>query len=117
MRATRCIEPEGVIVVDGLYSLYWAEIRELLHTKIFVDADHDVCLARRVERDVRDRGRTEASVREQYGRTVRPMYDRYVRPTREFADLVLRGEAPPDLNVAAILTHLRRVWSGTGRLR
>jgi uridine kinase len=104
----RRVAPGGVIVVDGLYSLYWPDVRGLFHTKLFMDADHTTCLARRIARDVRERGRTEASVRAQYELTVRPMYERFVRPTREFADLVLRGEDPPETNAATVLAHMDR---------
>ena len=102
----RRMTPGGVIVVDGLYSLYWERVRELLDLQLFVDADHETCLARRIARDVRERGRSEASVREQYEQTVRPMCERYIRPTLRFADLVLRGEAPVDRNLATVLEHV-----------
>jgi uridine kinase len=104
----RRVEPEGVIVVDGLYCLFWAEIRALLLLKVFVEADHATCLARRLARDTGERARTEASVRAQYERTVRPMYEKHVRATREHADLVLDGEEPPARNAAAVRAHLLR---------
>jgi uridine kinase len=110
----RRVVPGGVVVVDGLHCLYWPEVRGLLHAKLFVDADHATCLARRIERDVRERGRTEASVRAQYELTVRPMYEKYVRPTRSHADVVLRGEASLDAGTAAVLAYVRRVWPGGG---
>jgi uridine kinase len=106
VREVRRMTPGGVIVVDGLYSLYWEPIRKLLDSRLFVDADHETCLARRIARDTRERGRSEASVREQYARTVRPMCERYIRPTLRFADLVLRGEAPLDRNLAKVLEHV-----------
>jgi uridine kinase len=99
--------PGDVIIVDGLYALHWSEVRELLDLSLFVDADHETCLGRRIARDTRERGRSEASVREQYARTVRPMCERFVRPTARFADLVLRGEAPLEQNVAAVLERVR----------
>jgi uridine kinase len=104
----RRVVPGGVIVVDGLYCLYWPDVRGLFHTKLFIDADHATCFERRIARDVRERGRTEDSVREQYELTVRPMYERFVRPTRAFADLVLRGEDPPGANASRALAHIDR---------
>ena len=104
----RRVAPGGVIVVDGLYCFYWPDVRCLFHKKLFIDADHATCLARRLARDVRERGRKEDSVRAQYELTVRPMYDRFVRPTRDFADLVLRGEDPPEVNAATVLAHMDR---------
>jgi uridine kinase len=111
-REGRHVAPGGVVVVDGLHCLYWSEVRSLIHAKLFVDADHATCLARRIARDVRERGRKEASVRAQYELTVRPMYEKYIRPTRSFADVVLRGEDPLDGTTATVLAYVRRAWPG-----
>lgn len=107
-RRGRRVMPGEVVVVDGLYCLYWIELRELLSVKLFLDADHETCLKRRIARDVRERGRTEDSVRAQYERTVRPMYERHVRATSIHADLVLRGEDPLRQNTETVLALLRR---------
>ena len=61
-------------------------------TKVFVDLGEEICLERRIERDIRERGRTRESVLEQFNTTVLPMAQRYVHPTRQFADLVLTGD-------------------------
>lgn len=98
-RHTRAAESETIapgdyVIVEGLFALCWPELREHLDFGIYISADHDTCLARRIFRDVRERGRTEASIREQYERTVRPMADLHVLPTVSHADLVLAGIAP-----------------------
>ena len=85
------VEPAPYIVVEGLYALYWEEVRALVHTAVFVALDHEECLRRRVARDTRERGRNAVSVERFYQRTVRPMYDLHVDPTRQFADVVLDG--------------------------
>ena len=92
----RRVGPADCVVVEGLFALYWIEVRRLLRWKLFVDAADTVCLARRLERDVQERGRDPRSVRHQYESTVRPMYRRYVEPTRRFADLVLDGSQSVD---------------------
>ena len=79
------------VVVEGLFTLHWPEVRELLETRVFISASHEVCLERRMARDIRERGRTAQSVTEQYRETVRPMCDRYVLPSEQHADLVLTG--------------------------
>ena len=101
--STHCRRPETtrlgpgrVVLVEGLYALYWAAARDLMDLKVFIEAPEDVILARRTARDVRERGRTPESVQAQYARTVRPMYERYALPTRRFADLVLDGTEPVD---------------------
>lgn len=99
----REVGPAGFVVADGLFALYWPELRALLRIKVFVELDPATCLARRIARDVAERGRTERSVRAQYERTVRPMCERFVRPAREHADLVLDGHAPLEESASAVL--------------
>lgn len=93
---TVALLPHDVVIVDGLFALYWDELRALMHTRAFIALDHDECLRRRVARDVRDRGRTRDEVVAMYEGKVRPMYDAHVAPTRGFADLVLDGRSPID---------------------
>jgi uridine kinase len=95
-----------MVVVEGLFLLHWQHIRGLLNLKVFVALPETVSLARRIGRDVRERGRTEESVRDQYQRTVRPMSEKYVLPSRNFADLVIDGTDPIDSSVEVITKHL-----------
>jgi uridine kinase len=91
---TRRIEPVPFIILEGLFALYDEPVRSLLDARIFVVAPDEVCLKRRLARDTVERGRTEESVLRQYAETVRPMAELFVRPTREFADLVVSGIEP-----------------------
>ena len=86
----------SVVVAEGLLALHTKDLRALFGTRVFIGADDETCLARRVARDARDRGRSEAAVRLQWETTVRPMFERYVKPTRLYADLVLDGTVPLD---------------------
>ena len=90
----RIIASAPLIILEGLFTLYWWELRELLATTVYVDAPHEVCLQRRLERDVRERGRTPESVKWQFETTVRPMADQHICPTRHFAHIVLAGTDP-----------------------
>jgi uridine kinase len=101
MRATR------YALIEGLFTLHWEAVRELLDVKLYVGAADRVCLRRRIERDVRERGRTPESVLEQYRTTVEPMARQYVLPTAAFAGLVLDGEARIDESIAAALAVIR----------
>lgn len=94
------------VIVEGLFALYWESIRDLLNLRIFVDAPDEVCLQRRIDRDVRERGRSPEAVVEQFRTTVRPMAERYLLPTKRFADLVLDGTLPLEQSLAAVLGHL-----------
>lgn len=96
------------IIVEGLFALYWPELRELASTKVFVTAPDDVCFSRRQRRDVVERGRTAESVRAQFTQTVQPMASLYVRPTSKYADLVLSGEQPIWRSAQAVLELVHR---------
>ena len=100
------IEPCDYVLVEGLFALSWPEVRNGLDFRIFISADHETCLTRRIFRDVRERGRTEESVRSQYEQTVRPMADIHVVPTAAYADLVLAGIAPVKQSVYTILLYI-----------
>ena len=86
---TRRIAPTPVVVVEGILTLAQPAVREQLDIKIFVDTDPDIRVFRRVRRDLEERGRTFASVREQYYRTVRPMHNQFVEPSKRWADLII----------------------------
>jgi uridine kinase len=96
------------IVVEGLFVLYWPDVRELFGTRVFVDLPDDACLDRRIYRDTRERGRTRESVMRQFTETVQPMADIYVRPTRQAADIVVPGDNDINLSVATVLDHIKR---------
>lgn len=99
--------PAEIVIIEGLFALYWPELRNLLGTKVYVDMNDDVCLARRTERDVRERGRTLESVQQQYAKTVAPMAHRFVVPTKAHADVVVSGAAPIADSVTRIMEHVR----------
>src|SRR3954470_22124555 len=82
---TELVTPREHVIVEGLFPLYWEELVPLYSTKVFMLADHDVCLPRREQRDIAERGRTRESVQQQYKDTVRPMTDAFVNPTRRHA--------------------------------
>lgn len=83
-----------IIIVEGLHALYLGSVRAIYDLSVFIDAPDEVRLGRRLDRDVRERGRTEAGIRRQYAEEVAPMYERYVAPMRTHADLVLDGSRP-----------------------
>ena len=103
---TEPVEPHKYIIIEGLFALYWDDIVKLLGTKVFVDLGEDICLARRIERDIRERGRTRESVLEQYHSTVAPMAKRYVHPTKDRADIIVTGNDKIENEVAAVLNHV-----------
>ena len=106
--ATEHIPAAEFIIVEGLFALYWEELRQHYGTKVFVAAPDAVCLERRQERDVRERGRTPESVLRQFTETVQPMARLHVLPTAALADVVVSGLDPIRASAAAVLLHLRK---------
>jgi uridine kinase len=106
--ATRRIEPSEFVIVEGLFVLYWPELRAMLDTKVYVQTAAQVCFNRRLERDVAERGRTPESVRDQYERTVRPSAEWFVYPTMKYAGLVVSGEQELTNSTDAVLGLLRK---------
>jgi len=90
-RASRTVllRPSPVLVIEGILVLHDPALRRRMALRVFVDAPPDERFIRRLERDLRERGRQAESVIEQYRRTVRPMHDLYVEPTKQHADLIV----------------------------
>lgn len=108
LAATEPMDPHDFIIVEGLFTLYWPDVRELFRTKVYMEATHDVCLPRRERRDITERGRTSESVRRQYAATVQPMADAYIVPTRQYADLVIECTGQTGEAVRLILDHVNK---------
>jgi uridine kinase len=104
---TERVSPARVVIVEGLFALWWPELRSLFDVKIFVDAPSDLRLVRRIRRDVAERGRDVEQVLRQYMTAVRPMYERYVEPARQHADLVITNDGA----IGDAITHMARLVS------
>ena len=86
---TFTVQPQRVILVEGILIFTEATLREMFNVKIFVDTDSDLRLIRRLQRDITERGRTTESVIEQYLSTVRPMHLEFVEPSKRYADVII----------------------------
>lgn len=86
---TEIIKPCDVIVMEGLFVLQDEAIRNMLDMKIYIDTDADIRFIRRLNRDVKDRGRTLESVCDQYMSTVRVMHNAFVEPSKKYADVII----------------------------
>ena len=100
--------PKEFVVVEGILALHYAELLPLYALAIYVDAPAEVCLRRRIDRDVRERGRTEESVREQFWATAHPMAEMFVLPSAQNAAVTVDGTESLDWSVERILGVLRR---------
>jgi len=86
---TQHVEPQPIILVEGILIFAETQLRELFDIKIFVDTDADLRFIRRLRRDIAERGRTAESVIDQYLGTVRPMHMQFVEPSKRHADVII----------------------------
>ncbi|ADN76061.1 uridine kinase [Ferrimonas balearica DSM 9799] len=89
MSDTNTVTPKKVIILEGILLLTDAGLREQMHASIFMDTPLDICLMRRLVRDVEERGRTMESVLTQYTHTVRPMFMQFIEPSKQHADIIV----------------------------
>jgi uridine kinase len=111
---TRHVAPAPIIVVEGILVLADERLRAEMNLKIFVDTDADIRLMRRLQRDIEERGRTFAQVREQYDSTVRPMHLAFVEPSKRFADLVIPEGGENQRALDTIIGHLVQMTNAPG---
>lgn len=81
--------PRQVMLIEGILVLDDARLRDLMDIKVYVDTDDDVRLARRIRRDIQERGRTLDSVIDQYLNVVKPMHLQFIEPTKRYADVIV----------------------------
>lgn len=101
------VKPSKVIIVDGILIFENRELRELMDIKVFVDTDADIRLARRILRDVRERGRSMESVIAQYTTTVKPMHEEFVEPSKRYADVIIPEGGFNSVAVAMLIQNIR----------
>ncbi len=89
LKETKTVGDHAVIVLEGILIFTDEELRELMDIKLFIDADSDIRLLRRIERDIKERGRAIESILRQYQATVRPMHLQFVEPSKRYADLIV----------------------------
>ncbi len=108
------IVPQAVVIVEGILALHFAELLPFYDFSVYVNAPNEICLKRRIYRDMIERGRTEQSVREQFEVTARPMADLYVVPSAARASLIVEGTDSLDWSVEQTLQRLHQAgWKPT----
>jgi uridine kinase len=98
----------NVIVIEGIYALAHEKLRDLMHLKIYVDTDLDVCLARRLNRDIAQRGRDLAGAIQQWNRFVKPNAEKHVKPTMSHADLIVPRGSDNVIAIDMLIKHIKR---------
>jgi uridine kinase len=105
--ATRRVEPREIIIIDGILILVDKRLRDLMDIRLFVDADADERLIRRIRRDILERGRSIDSVINQYMKTVKPMHLQFVEPSKHWADIIIPRGAENTVAIDMVVTKIR----------
>ena len=96
-----------VIIFEGIFALYDKKIRDLMDMRLFVDSDADVCLGRRLKRDIAERGRDLDGVLAQYTRFVKPSFDDFIGPSKKWADIIIPRGLDNTIAIDVITKHVR----------
>ncbi len=103
------VKPSKVIIIDGILIFENKELRDMMDIKVFVDTDADLRLARRIMRDVRERGRSMESVIDQYTTTVKPMHEEFVEPSKRYADVIIPEGGFNSVAVQMLIQNIRSI--------
>ena len=107
------IRPATVVIVEGIHAFYDPRLREKMFLKLYINVEPDICLLRRISRDIKERGRQIDNIGEQYLATVKPMYDQYIRNYIHYADVVVM-KGGKDTRIVPILAGYLQSTLQTG---
>ncbi|WP_423790075.1 uridine kinase [Limosilactobacillus ingluviei] len=115
-QATVHVEPQDVIILEGILILDDERLRDLMDIKVYVDADDDIRILRRIQRDMQERGRSLESIISQYLKTVKPMYHQFIEPTKRYADIIVPEGGKNHVAIDILTTKVRDVLAKRGHL-
>lgn len=104
--------PRRVIILEGILLLTDSRLRDLMDASIFMDTPLDICLLRRLVRDVQERGRTMDSVLKQYQKTVRPMFLQFIEPSKQYADVIVPRGGKNRIAIDMLKARIRHMLIG-----
>ena len=104
---TVTISPKDIIIVEGIMILEDEELRDKLDIKIYVDTEDDIRILRRIQRDIKERGRTVDSVIEQYLSTVKPAHDQFIEPYKKYADIIMPEGGQNEVAIDIVITKIK----------
>ena len=114
-KETRRVGPHQIIIAEGILILAVPELRNLMDIKIYIDTPPDICLIRRLQRDIHERGRNVDSVLKQYQETVRPMYMQFVEPSKRYADIIIPHGGKNVIAIDIIITKIEKLLAEINR--
>lgn len=111
-KQTRAIGQHSIIVLEGILLFVEKELRELMDIRIFMETALDICLMRRLKRDIKERGRSLDAVLKQYEDTVRPMYLQFIEPAKRYADIIVPRGGENRIAIDMIKAKMRELLGG-----
>ena len=112
LKETIHVEPKPVIIIEGIMTLHYQRLRDMMDLKIFVDTDSDVRLIRNIRRDVVERGRTVDMVLDRYEKVLKPMHEQFIEPTKKFADLIIPWGGENKTGIHILKTYIEGIVTG-----
>ena len=107
LETTTRVEPHKLVIFEGIMIFFDKRIRDLIDLKIFIDTPDDIRFIRRLQRDIRERGRTVDSVIQQYLEKVRPGHSGFIEPTKRFADIIIPEGGFNEMALEVLVSFLR----------
>ncbi len=106
---TEIVQPKDLIIIEGIMALVNKELRDLGDLKVFISASRERRLVRRIDRDMKERGRTYESIIEQYFSTVLPMYEEIIAPSQYYADLIINNDGYSTKSIDVLVSVLQNM--------
>ena len=106
---TEIVEPKELIVIEGIMALVNKDLRALGDLKVFINASRERRLVRRIERDMKERGRTYESIIEQYFTTVLPMFEEIIAPSQYYADLIINNDGASNNSINVLVSVIQNM--------
>ncbi len=110
---TTTFSPKKVIILEGILLLNNPVLRDMMKITVFMDTPLDVCLIRRLNRDVQERGRSMESVLKQYKKTVRPMFLQFIEPSKQYADIIVPRGGKNKIAIDILTARIRQLLNGS----
>jgi len=114
LKETDTVYGADIVIIEGILVLHDKNLRNLMDIKVFVDADSDLRLARRIKRDIKERGRKVEDILEQYVKTVKPSFDDYIFPTKRYADLIVPRGGDNYVAINLLVQHVKATLKKRG---
>ena len=108
-KETEHVEPKDIIIVEGIMALVNKDVRSLGDLSVFINASRERRLVRRIDRDMKERGRTYDSIIEQYFTTVIPMFEEIISPSQYYADLIINNEGYKSKSIDVLVSVVKKM--------